>query len=364
MLARLWRLGVCAFILSVVSVAQNTRAEAPPLTIGVILPLSGSAASFGETSRAAIELALDNLPPEDKRRVKVIYEDDGLVPSRSVTAGRKLLTIDNVDVLLSWSSSTALSLVGITEAQKIPHVGIASDPQVAKGRSYAFTYWALPEDEARTLYEYLVARGIKRVALLSVSHNGLLAVRDAFVALAAKRGDIEIVGNEEVAPDVQDFRGVLERFRSREPLDAFIPIFFPGQLAVAVKQARGVGIKAPLFGFETFEDKDDIKAAAGLFSGVIYATGADPTKDFVDAFEAKHPGMSYYTGSNCYDAIHLFAKASREKKDGDTIASFLRSLRDYPTASGRISATSDNRFSLPTVLKTINEKGKVVRLAK
>lgn len=339
-------------------------AEAPKLTIGVVAPLSGSSASFGVTCRAAIELALEQLPPEDKGRVKVIYEDDGLIASRSVTAGRKLLTIDKVDALLSWSSSTALSLVGITEAKKVPHVAIASDPAIAKGRSYAFTYWALPGDEAETLYNYLIGRGVKRVALLSVSHNGLLAVRDAFVELAATRGGIEIVGNEEVSPDVQDFRPVLERFRAREPLDAFIPIFFPGQLAVAVKQARGIGIRAPVFGFETFEDKDDIKAAGGLFSGVIYATGAEPTKDFLRAFEERYSGMSYYTASNCFDVITLLARASHEKKDGDAIASYLRAVKNYAAASGQVSATDDNRFSLPTVLKTINENGDAAPLAK
>jgi ABC-type branched-subunit amino acid transport system substrate-binding protein len=73
-------------------------------------------------------------------RVTVIYEDDGLSNARSATAARKLLTIDKVDALLTWSSGTGLTVASLAEAKRIPHMSIASDPAVAKGRTYSFTY--------------------------------------------------------------------------------------------------------------------------------------------------------------------------------------------------------------------------------
>ena len=126
---------------------------------------------------------------------------------------------------------------------------------------------------------------------------------------------------------------------------------------LVVKQAREVGVAAPLFGFETFEDQEEIKAANWLFSGVIYSTGADPHREFVDSFEARYPGQSYYTANQTYDALHLFVEATREKKDPETVVSFLRSLKNHPTQSGLLSATGDNRFNFRTALKTIDEKG-------
>ena len=348
-------LGV-GFCLSIAQVA----AELPSLSIGVILPLTGPSAFIGVTAKAAVELAIAQLSSEDKKRVRVIYEDDGLVANRAVAAGHKHLDKYKVDALLTWSSSTGLSLASLTERKQIPHISIASDPAVAVGRTYTFTYWALPRDEAETLYEYLVSSGKKRVAILAVTHNGLLATRDALIDKANRDGRVRIVASEEVAPDTQDFRGVLERIKSKGEFDAFLPIFFPGQLAVAVKQARALGVKPPLVGFETFEDKDEIAAAQGLFSGVIFATGADSSKDFVTAFQAANPGGTMYTASNCYDSVRLLIEASRVGKDGDTISTFLRSLKNYKAASGIISATGDNRFSLPTTLKTIDLSGQVV----
>lgn len=333
------------------------------LTIGAILPLSGSAASFGQTARAAMELAMEDLPSEERKRIAVLFEDDGLVPSRSVSAGRKLIDVDKVDALITWSSSTALSLVSITEARKLPHIAIASDPAVSRGRRYTFTYWALPEDEAQTLYEYLVSAGLKKLAVLAVTHNGLLANRTALEGLISERGELSIITSEEVPDSILDFRSVIGRMKTKGSFDAFIPIFFPGQLAPAVKQVREAGIAAHIVGFETFEDGSEIAASQGRFSGVVFATGADPSAEFMHKFQRKLPGGSLYTASNCYDAVTLLIAALRGGRSGDQVSAFLRALKGYPTASGLVSATQDNRFQLPTTLKKIDTNGVVVPVA-
>lgn len=346
---------IIALMLGVLALSiQSGFCEPTSLTIGAILPLSGSAASFGQTARVAMELALEDLPSEERKRITVLFEDDGLVPSRSVSAGRKLMEVDKVDALVTWSSSTALSLVSVTEERKLPHIAVASDPAVPRGRRYTFTYWALPEDEAQTLYSYLVARGLRKLAILAVTHNGLLANRTALERLISERGELSIVASEEVPDTTLDFRAVIGRMKAKGSFDAFIPIFFPGQLAPAVKQVREAGIDAPIVGFETFEDAQEIAASQGRFSGVVFATGADPSAEFMRKFQRKLPGGSLYTASNCYDAIAILIAAFRGGRSGDEVSAFLRSLKDYRTASGIVSATEDNRFRLPTTLKKVD----------
>jgi len=337
--------------------ADSPKIDAPPIKIGAVLPLSGGASNFGTIARQGIELALEDLSPGDRARVSVVYEDDGLSNSRSATAARKLLTIDKVDVLLTWSSGTGLTVASITEYKRVPHISIASDPAVAKGRKFSYTYWAVPEDEARLVYEYLARAGIKRVAILSQVHNGIFAVRDAFLRQIAERGGVTIVANEEVSGDVTDFRAVLERVKAKGDIDGLVPIFFPGQLAVCIKQARALGISAQLVGFETFEDKDEIKAAGGLLSNAVYATGGDPSFEFVQRYEARHPGESYYTANQAYDIIRLFVDSTRASKAPDSIVAFLHGRKDYPTMSGVVSVNEDNQFRLPTTLKKISATG-------
>jgi branched-chain amino acid transport system substrate-binding protein len=352
---------LCALSVALLPFIHIARSSADnsSFKIGVILPLSGQSANFGAISQRGIQLALEQLPAQDKGRVSVIIEDDGLINSRSVSAAHKLIDIDKVDALVTWSSSTALAVVGLAESHKLPHISIASDPEVARGKRYSFTYWALAEDEAKELYDYLTSAGIKRIAIVSVVHNGALAIRDQFVKLAHEDSKIEIVTDDEVVSGILDFRSMLRRIKSKGQIDGFIPVFFPGQLAPIVKQLREVGMTAPLFGFETFEDTGEIKAAGGLFTGAIYSTGADPQPQFTEAYLKRFPGESHYTASQTYDAIQLLAKGSRGAKDGDHVAQFLRSLKNYETASGRVSATGDNRFKLPTELRTIDSSGMI-----
>ena len=85
--------------------------------------------------------------------------------------------------------------------------------------------------------------------------------------------------------------------------------------------------------------------------------GADPRPDFLDTFTKKYPGESYYTASHCYDIIRLYADTTRERKDGPSIVRFLTGLQSYPTVSGVISSTGDNRFTLPTTLKSLDANG-------
>lgn len=344
------------FVLDI-SFARAQSPSAPSITIGVILPLSGPAANFGAIAQRGIELALEDLSPEDRARTRVLYEDDGLVNARSATAARKLISIDKVDALVTWSSGTALTVASIVEGGRVPQIAIASDPAVVRNKKFSFTYWPLPEDESRTLYDYLVRIGKRRVALLTLTHNGSLAIRDAFATLVEQDEKVKIVANEEVAGDVNDFRGVLSRVKAKGEADCFIPILFPGQLAVSIKQAREVGIHGSLAGFETFEDKDEFRASGGLLAGAVYASGADPDPGFIKRYRAKFPDMSFYTANQTYDAIMLLVAATRNAKDGVTIAKFLSTLRDYPTASGLATSTGDNRFKLPTALKRIDGSG-------
>lgn len=126
---------------------------------------------------------------------------------------------------------------------------------------------------------------------------------------------------------------------------------------MTIKQARALGISAQLVGFETFEDKDEIKAAGGLLANAVYATGGDPSLEFVTRYETKYPGESYYTANQAYDIIRMFVDSTRERKDPDSIIGFLQSRKDYPTMSGVVGVNESNQFRLPTILKKISATG-------
>src|SRR5690606_34475241 len=82
-------------------------AMAGELVIGVVGPLSGPAANSGISMRQAYEVAAAEANKAggievdgEKKTIKLIFEDSASRPEVGVSAAQKLLTRDNVDILV------------------------------------------------------------------------------------------------------------------------------------------------------------------------------------------------------------------------------------------------------------------------
>lgn len=71
-------------------------AFAAPLKVGLIAPLSGSAASYGIAPQNALKMALSKLDPD---KIQLFFEDDSFDTKKTVAAFNKLVAVNKVDVL-------------------------------------------------------------------------------------------------------------------------------------------------------------------------------------------------------------------------------------------------------------------------
>lgn len=81
-----------------------------PVKVGIIIPLSGSAADSGQQMRNGYLTALHEIEENgwvlDGREVKLIFEDGKGDPTTAVAALEKLVTRDNTEIILGTISST------------------------------------------------------------------------------------------------------------------------------------------------------------------------------------------------------------------------------------------------------------------
>lgn len=323
--------------------------------IGVILALSGDAAAVGKAAQNGMLMALASLPTEDSSRLAIKFEDDGLRTANSVSAFRKLVDIDKVHSIVCWSSGTCNAVAPLAEAAEIPLVAIASDSAVSKGRKFVVNFWVTPEEETRVLVPEAVRRGYRNVAIVATTQDGMLATRDAFKHQS--QGQINIAYEEDFPSDFKDFRSTVSRIAGLKKVDAVLMLLMPGQVGTFAKQLRQAGVKVPFFGYETFEDEGEVQASGGALFGSWYSTAATGDTSFVEEYRKRFPGAMLITANNGFDAISLLATASRHGTSGETVATFLRTVRDFIGASGKFSATGDNRFSLPAALKYVAQDG-------
>ncbi len=104
--------------------AQATPVAGPPITIGLLAPVTGVFADFGDLMTKATDLAVQKVNDEGGilgRPLTVIAEDDQGDPAVATERARKLLVQDNVDILMGTvSSATTLAVLPlVNQAKKV-----------------------------------------------------------------------------------------------------------------------------------------------------------------------------------------------------------------------------------------------------
>lgn len=329
-------------------------ASGEPYRIGTVLPLSGDAALFGVAARNGMLMALDSLPADKNSEIELKFEDDGMVSAKSVSAFRKLVEIDHVNAVVCWSSGTCNTVAPLAEIAHMPLIAIASDAAVSRGRKYAFNFWVTPEELTKVLVPKAIERGFRRVAIALTTHDGSIVSRDAFVAQSA--GKVDVVYNENFAPDVKDFRTAVSRIKASKP-DAVLNIFMPGQVGLFSKQLRRGGVDVPIFGYEPLEDSSEVANSDGTLIGSFFATGAVQDGKFLSEYRTRFPGSSLVSANSGYDAVLLLAAAIRNGNAAEAVVQYLSSVKNFQGVSGSLSATGDHRFTFPACLKIIEKDG-------
>jgi branched-chain amino acid transport system substrate-binding protein len=160
--------------------------------IGVVLPLTGDAAVYGKALKNGIELALEESKKDKGVPVKLIYEDDKYVPKDSVSAVRKLISLDKVPVIIGGAgSSTAEPVTAICNRNKVVLLSpCATAPSLSNAVPYFFRMW--PSDT----YDGTI--------MADVAYNKLNAQRVDILYVNAPYGQgISQVFTEQFEKDVQ-----------------------------------------------------------------------------------------------------------------------------------------------------------------
>ncbi len=342
---------LCFVFVALLLVGTETMAEKKGFTLGIIGPLSGEYAAFGDTGRRAALMAYESLPPSEREKFSLVFEDDKLSPANTIAAFIKLTSVDNIDGVVVLASGPSNAVAPLAEKRRMPMIAIASDPTSVKGREFVVNLWVTPQAEVAVMLPEIVRRGYKKIARINAAQDGVIAIGKMFDI--ENRGRVSVVINEEYDVKATDFRPFLAKVRAIKDIDAiFVNLFF-GQSGIFAKQAREMGINIPLMAIESFEDSSQVKAAQGALEGQWYVAPDDPDGKFFTDFRSRNPEAGIFLGANAHDAVLLFAHAIRKDPTPEGVNKFLHTVKNFSGALGTYSSTGDNLFTLPAVVKII-----------
>lgn len=345
------------------------------LRVGHVASLTGDTATFGQSADRGMRLAIQEINRAGGvlgRALELLTEDDRSVTEEARTAAQKLLQRDRVIALLGEVASSR-SLAAAPEAQRarIPMITPAStNPRVTEVGDYVFRACFTDPFQGAVMARFAAQElGAKRVAILFDFRQDYSVGLAEFFRRTFRELGGEIVADERYSGGDIEFRAQLTTIRGTEPDAIFVPGYYT-ELGLIAKQARGLGITAPLLGGDGWDSEKTLEiggpAVEGYFFSTHYSADSDDprvqkfVKSFRDAYGSLPDGMAALG----YDAAHLLADALRRAgtAEGPKLRDAIAATRDFQGVTGRISIDSQrNARKDAVVLKIENGRFRYYR---
>ena len=327
--------------------APMAAAQDDPLTVGLVLTLSGPPAALGTQARDGFQLALDQMGGTmGGREVELVVADDELKPEVAQQRARDLIERDEADFVVGTIFSNMLQAIykPVTDSETFlisPNAG----PSTFAGRNcnpFFFVTSYQNDQVAEIVGEVANEEGYGSVFVLAPNYQ---AGRDQ-VAGFRKTFAGEVVAEEFSPLGAQDFSAELARIADARP-DALFA-FMPGGMGVRlVTQFRDAGL-ADSMGFMSAFTTDETTlpgqkdAALDFLAAGSWAPDLDNETNaaFVSAFEEEYGYVPGSYAAQAYDTAHLIESAveavAGDLSDKDAVREALRAA-DFESVRGEFA---------------------------
>ncbi len=350
--------------LSLCFTAVRPVVAADDIVIGGGLTLSGAAAAYGEDGRTGADIAVAEINTKGGvlgRKLRVDYDDTGMERARAVAIYRKYAARPEIVAMLSISSVELVALDPLTNEVKLPLISIGSAATFTKFSPYTFRLQVIVGKAMPTVLSRVkAAKGLKSVSILYDVKNNFTVSEMEAVKASAQGAGLELKGIESFSTGEQDFSLQLTRIAEQNP-DLFYLAATTDEAALAISQARALGIKAQILGGAGLNDpRIGSLAKEGAYGTITFAPFSPKddrpiVKAFVADYQKKfakaEPPAYVALG---YDAVMLLADAIRRagSTDREKVRDALGTTKNLEGLNGLYSydGSGDNTRQEPRLL--------------
>jgi ABC-type branched-subunit amino acid transport system substrate-binding protein len=311
---------------------------------GVITALTGHLSSSGKAIKNAIILLKDQR--KDAQDIEFIFEDDQFIPSKTVSAAKRLIDVEKVQCLIVFGSPTSLAVADLAERNKIPLLSIAISNKIIKDRKYSFLVFISSENQNKKIQEYISTKKYKSAAIISTISDGTLELKDLFI----ESTNTKVLFNQEVNPEDIDFRSIASKITKLKPDSVFINML-PPQISIFAKQLRSFGYNGEFFSGPPVGNPAEILASDGALDGSWFVS--------VDSRNADEYYSDYYEKFNEKSAVQgLYGyEAANLVINGFKTGNFINYLNTTKKVNGLLGnfEINNNLVNLPAAIWSIND---------
>lgn len=334
-----------------------------PVKVGLALSLNGGAAFAGEYQQEGLELAFDQLNEKDGVEYEIFLEDDETDPEVGIAAYEKLIDREKVSVIVGPTlSNVAFSTFSDAQEAGVPALGISTTAEgIPEIGDYIFRN-SLSEQIAlnASIPAAKATLGLEKVAVMYDSTDEFTESAYTTMVEVLEDEGIEIVEDQAFETSDQEFRAQLTKVKDSNP-DAVVLSALPAATIPLVKQARELGIDAPIVGGNAFNSPVMVgqleDAAEGLIVGGAWSSALDSVgnEEFIAAYTEAYDRAPDQFAAQAYVAAQLIDVAVRADCDGnrEAIKDNLGQILELDTILGTLSLDENGEVHQEPVVQIV-----------
>ncbi len=345
---------------------------AKEIKVGVVWPMTGLVAAFGQSAWKGAKLAQSMEPKtKDGCKIKLILLDNKGMKVETANAVSKLITDYHVKAIIgAITSSDTMAGAPIAEKYHIPMISSsATNPLVTKGKKYISRACFIDPFQGEVAAKYVWNNLHAKTAAVMIERDQDYSVglAHAFIKAFKKLGG-KIVAVEFFQSTDQDYSAQISDIKSKHPEVIYMPSYYQ-EIALFSRQARQYGLKQPVVAGDGAEAEALIKIGGKAVNGLTFTTHFDPhaaatplTIKFVKAFEKKYgiqPDAMAALGADAYFiVVNAVNKAGGCNAKPEKINYYIRHTKNFKGVTGviTINPKTGNAIKSAVIRKVKNGK--------
>jgi branched-chain amino acid transport system substrate-binding protein len=361
-------------LLASVAVAATlafTPAAWADITIGLIAPLTGPVAAYGDQVKNGAQAAVDTINKNGGilgEKVVLQLADDAGDPKQGVSAANGLVGDGVLYVVGPVTSGVAMAASDVLAENGVLMVTpTATAPDLTtRGLTNILRTCGRDDQQAEVSANYVLEHlKDKKIAIVHDKGTYGMGLADAFKAVINKGGVNEVL-YEGLTPGEKDYSALVGRLKK----DGAEVIYFGGyhpEGGLLARQLADAGVKAQIIGGEGLSNTEYWAIGNQAAQGTLFTNASDALKspDSAEAVAAlKEKGIPPEAFTlNAYAAVQVL-KAGIEKvgkaDDPSAVAAALKDGQPIATAIGKLTYSENGDLSSPSFSMFKWDNGQIV----
>ena len=374
------RKGMGLAVLLAIFLSGAFAQAAEPLKIGAILSVTGPASFLGAPEAKTLEMLVAETNKKggvQGRNIQLIVKDSGASPEKAFSFAKQLIEEEKVFAIIGPSTSgESMKIKSLAEEGKTILMSCAAAEEiVVPVAKYVFKTPQKDRDVVIRIFQQMNKMKISKVGVLS-SNTGFGKGGKGMIETLAPQHGITIVANEVYDKAASDLTAEVTKLKAAN-VEAIVNWSIEPAQAIAIKNARQIGLKVPIFLSHGFGNIKYVEIAGVAAEGVMFPAGRllvadqlpknNPQRELLLQYKKNY--MSFCSGEECstfgghaYDAFIILMKGIEKAKstDKEAVRTAIENLKGVVGTAGifNLSPPDHNGLGLGDLEMLTVKKGK------